>query len=77
MDLAYFALSDTVDMPPAYLKATGTTRGVDLAPEYEREPSPLVITEAQKSLAAISGLNIANFAAQEDLPSTAPPPAAA
>jgi hypothetical protein len=73
-DLAFFALSDTVDMPPAYLKAIRYNLAVDLAPEYEREPSPLVITEAQKSLAAISGLNIANFAAQEDPP---PPPAPA
>jgi hypothetical protein len=78
-DLAFFALTDVVDMPPAYLKAIRYNLAVDLAPEYEREPSPLVITEAQKALAAISGLNIANFAAQEDPPPPppAPPPQAA
>lgn len=77
-DIAFFALTDTVDMPPAYLKAIRYNLAVDLAPEYEREPSPLVITEAQKSLAAIGGLNISNFAAQEDPPPPpAPPPAAA
>ena len=72
LDLPTFALDDDVDLPPAYLKAIRYNLAVDLAPEYEREPSPLVITEAQKSLGAVSGLNIANFAAQEDPP---PPPA--
>jgi hypothetical protein len=72
-DLQFFVIDDDVDMPPAYLKAIRYNLAVDLAPEYEREPSPLVISEAQKSLAALAGLNLSNFAAQEDPP--APPPA--
>jgi hypothetical protein len=74
-DLMPFELADVFDMPPAYLKAIRYNLAVDLAPEYEREPSPLVISEAQKSLAALAGLNLSNFAAQEDPP--APPPAPA
>ena len=53
---AYTDVSDTVSLPPGYIKALKYNLAVQISPEY-RDPSPLVIQIAQNSIAWIKRMN--------------------
>lgn len=67
---------ETVDLPPGYLKPIRYNLALDLAPEYGRDPSP-ILAIAQSSLETLRELNASNWAAMETPPAPAAPPGAA
>ena len=54
----YTALTTTISLPSGYLNALKFNLAVEIAPEYEREPSQWVISQATKKLAAIKSTNV-------------------
>ncbi len=50
---AYTSLQDTVDLPAGTIRALKYNLAIDLAPEYNKEPSAAVIKGAKESLGAI------------------------
>lgn len=52
----YANVSDVVDVPPGYKKALKYNLAIALSPEY-REPSQIVLMEAEKSVAWIKRMN--------------------
>lgn len=54
---AYSATSDTVTLPPGYKKALRYDLAIELAPEYGKEPSMLILGNAAESKARIMRVN--------------------
>jgi hypothetical protein len=69
----FTALSDTVDMPPAYRRALAYAFAVELAPQFARAISAEAAAIAKKSMEVLRGLNALNVHSIE----AAPPEAAA
>lgn len=55
--VTYAALSDTVTLPPGYERAIVFNLAIELAPDYEIEPSTTIKEKAAESLAVIMDLN--------------------
>lgn len=49
--------NSTLSLPPGYLRFLKFNLAVEVAPEFQREPSPTVVDIAEKSKAAIEALN--------------------
>lgn len=56
----FTTLNTDLDLPPGYEKALIFNLAIDLAPEYQREPTATVVKEAGKSRSAISVQNTRN-----------------
>lgn len=52
----YSAVSDSVNLPPGYLKALKYNLAIAISPEY-KDPSQIVMLEAEKSIAWIKRMN--------------------
>jgi hypothetical protein len=52
----YSAVSDSVSLPPGYLKALKYNLAIAISPEY-KDPSQVVVMEAQKSIELIKRMN--------------------
>jgi len=52
----YSAISDTINLPPGYLKALKYNLAIAISPEY-KDPSQIVLMEAQNSIANIKRMN--------------------
>jgi hypothetical protein len=53
----YTSLSDTISLPPGYRKAIASNLALELAPEYETQPSAEVVKMARESKANIKRAN--------------------
>lgn len=53
-------LTATIELPPGYEAAIKSNLALDLCPEYQREPSQMLIKTAQESKKALINLNAAN-----------------
>lgn len=51
------SLSDTFSLPPGYERAIVKNLAIELAPSYEKTPSPLLMRQASESLAAVKRSN--------------------
>jgi hypothetical protein len=67
-------IGDIVDLPPAYARALTYNLAVAVAPEFGKDPGPVIMGIAQQSKAEIMALNASMFAGTQDPPA---PPAAA
>ena len=54
---AFGSINDTIQMPPGYTRALRYNLAVELAPEYSKEPSNTIITQALESKTIISRMN--------------------
>jgi hypothetical protein len=54
----FASLSDPVDLPPAYYSALVANLAVKVAPEFEREPSGALVSDANDSKAGLSQVNM-------------------
>jgi hypothetical protein len=54
---SFSSINDTIQMPPGYTKALRYNLAVELAPEYGKEPSNTVISQALESKTIISRIN--------------------
>jgi hypothetical protein len=72
--LTAFATADTaVSLPNGYLRALRYNLAIEMAPEFGREPSALVVTAAQESKEVIKRMNIKpGLLAANDLTSRKP-----
>ena len=61
-------LSDTVTLPPGYEDAIAYNLALRIAPEYEKQPSPLVMDTARKTLAGIKRVNASTVELGTELP---------
>ena len=61
-------LDSEVNLPPGYLRAVRYGLAVALAPEYGRDPGPVVIGIAQQAKQELSALNASTFAGTQDPP---------
>ena len=50
--------SDAVSLPPGYQRAVEFNLALELAPEYDRQPSPFVVQRAAGALAALKRQNL-------------------
>lgn len=64
-------LTDDFDLPPGYLRAVRYNLAVAIAPEYGRDPGPVVVGIAQESKASLFALNASTFAGTLDAPQPA------
>lgn len=53
-------LTDTITLPPEYMRAMEYNLAIEIAPEYEVVPSPAVVKVADESKATVMRLNFAN-----------------
>jgi len=61
-------LGNALDLPPSYGRAIHYNLAVALAPEYGRDPGPIVMGIAQQSKQELFALNASNFAGTQDAP---------
>lgn len=75
----FAALTDNFDLPPGYEQALIKNLALELAPQFERQPSQALINNAASAKAAISGVNAPPIpgAAEELASSPQVPPVAA
>jgi hypothetical protein len=53
-----YALIDTISLPPGYLQALKYALAIELAPEYETEPSGWIVKRATDTMAGIKRSNL-------------------
>jgi len=53
----FVEITDTFSMPPGYLRMLVTNLALELAPSYEKVPSPLLMRQASDSLAVVKRAN--------------------
>jgi hypothetical protein len=70
---APMVIGDIVDLPPAYLRGLTYNLAVVFAPEFGKDPGPVITGIAQQSKAEIMALNASMFAGTQDPPAAAAP----
>jgi len=69
--VAPMVLGDIFDLPPAYARALLYNLAMAIAPEYGRDPGPVIAGIAQQGKAEIMALNASTFAGTSDPPAPA------
>src|SRR5262252_4560665 len=64
-------IGDIFDLPPAYARALLYNLAVSIAPEYGKDPGPIITGIAQQGKAEIMALNASMFAGTQDPPAPA------
>lgn len=61
---------DVMDLPPGYQRAIASNLAIEIAPLYNKEPSPTVVRTASMALRAIRGVNAPRPVMSSGLPTT-------